>query len=91
MTLTITGSSDHPSLALTVTNSGPSKVTARSRLEKARFRFSRSDPGRCPGLTYDPFVQGHGWYDLTLTLEQNAVYARQYAGHLENGKPSITG
>jgi phospholipase C len=32
----------------------------------------------------------HGWYDLTLTAEQDPTFRVQYAGHVENGRPSIS-
>jgi phospholipase C len=31
-----------------------------------------------------------GWYDLTVTAESDSSFARQLAGHLENGRPSMT-
>jgi phospholipase C len=31
-----------------------------------------------------------GWYDLTVTAESDSNFARQLAGHLENGRPSMT-
>ncbi|RMI30197.1 phosphocholine-specific phospholipase C [Nocardia stercoris] len=33
----------------------------------------------------------NGWYDLTLTLPGSAGWIRHFAGHLENGLPSVTG
>jgi phospholipase C len=31
-----------------------------------------------------------GWYDLTVTAESDSSFARQLAGQLETGKPSVT-
>jgi phospholipase C len=33
----------------------------------------------------------HGWYDLTITVVEEAGFHRRLAGHLENGHESITG
>jgi len=31
-----------------------------------------------------------GWYDLTVTAESDSSYARQLAGHVETGRPSVS-
>ena len=31
-----------------------------------------------------------GWYDLTVTAESDPTFARQLAGHVETGRPSVT-
>jgi phospholipase C len=31
-----------------------------------------------------------GWYDLTVTVESDASFRRQLAGHMENGRPSMS-
>ncbi|MEU4197653.1 phosphocholine-specific phospholipase C [Kribbella sp. NPDC026611] len=33
----------------------------------------------------------HGWYDVEVTTLEDTTYRRRLAGHLENGRPSITG
>ncbi len=33
----------------------------------------------------------HGWYDLDLSVAQDASFHRRFMGHIENGKESITG
>jgi phospholipase C len=40
----------------------------------------------------EPWVlaASHHWYDLTVTSRDDATFARRYAGHVENGKPSIS-
>jgi phospholipase C len=32
----------------------------------------------------------HGWYDLLVEVEADAVYRRQLAGHVETGRDSVT-
>ena len=36
-----------------------------------------------------PTRETGGWYDLTLSVE-GTTFTRQFAGHLENGKPSVS-
>ena len=31
-----------------------------------------------------------GWYDLIVTAESDVSFARQLAGHVETGRPSLT-
>jgi phospholipase C len=33
----------------------------------------------------------HGWYDIAVTLDKFATFRRRFAGHVEDGTPSITG
>jgi phospholipase C len=35
-----------------------------------------------------PTAASHGWYDLEITVEQDAVFSRRLCGHLEDGLPS---
>ncbi len=32
----------------------------------------------------------HGWYDVTITCVGDDAFARRLAGHVENGRPSVT-
>jgi phospholipase C len=32
----------------------------------------------------------HGWYDLVVTVEQDASFERRLAGHLETGRDSYS-
>ena len=42
-------------------------------------------------VTLDPLATSKGWYDLRMTLEGRPVFLRRFAGHLEDGRPSVTG
>jgi phospholipase C len=33
----------------------------------------------------------HGWYDIAVTLDKYPAYRRRFAGHVENGRSSVTG
>ena len=47
--------------------------------------------GASHSWTVDPIATTQGWYDLAVTLSTDSTYLRRFAGHVENGKPSITG
>ncbi|MFB9840222.1 phospholipase domain-containing protein [Actinoallomurus acaciae] len=32
----------------------------------------------------------HGWYDLTVTSDQDRTFLRRLAGHVETGRPSAS-
>ncbi|MFG1812552.1 phosphocholine-specific phospholipase C [Kribbella sp. NPDC049174] len=38
-----------------------------------------------------PWPTDHGWYDVEVTAAEDTSYRRRLTGHLETGKPSITG
>ncbi|MFD9943011.1 phosphocholine-specific phospholipase C [Nonomuraea sp. NPDC059023] len=38
-----------------------------------------------------PLEGSHGWYDLEITCEEDPSYRRRLMGHVENGRPSVTG
>jgi len=42
-------------------------------------------------LRFEPLDTAHGWYDLAVTVAGDASYLRRFAGHVENGKASVTG
>ncbi|MEU8020393.1 phospholipase domain-containing protein [Micromonospora parva] len=37
-----------------------------------------------------PLSRTHGWYDLTVSVAGDAAFEYRYAGHVENGKDSIS-
>jgi phospholipase C len=85
---------EHPVLVLDLVNPGPSAVVvsvttnAYSTAPAKKYRVSAH--GRAHHLV-DPLKTGHGWYDLTVTLDTDPTWTRRYVGHLENGEASITG
>jgi phospholipase C len=39
-----------------------------------------------------PMASAHaGWYDVTATLDADPLWKRRFAGHIENGRPGVTG
>ncbi|WP_433382656.1 phosphocholine-specific phospholipase C [Actinoplanes sp. CA-142083] len=39
----------------------------------------------------DPVKLSHGWYDVTVTAGHDPAWSQRLIGHLETGRPSITG
>jgi phospholipase C len=47
-------------------------------------------PGETRTLTH-PTSAAHGWYDLVVTVAGDPAFSRRLAGHIEDGRPSVTG
>ncbi len=39
----------------------------------------------------DPHVNTSGWYDLTVTIDNDSSWSQRFTGHVESGQASITG
>jgi phospholipase C len=90
-TLSITGSAADPALSLQIANAGLLSVTAQITDLSGASQSVVVAGGSDQSLAFDPSTVASGWYDLTVTLDGYPGYARRFAGHLENGLPSITG
>jgi phospholipase C len=82
-----------PTLTLTLANSGASDLTfvVTPNHYCADPAKSRVGAGRRAAYRLDALTTAGGWYDLTVTIDAEGLWAQQYAGHLETGEPSITG
>ena len=68
-------------VAVTVTLDGVAAQPKRVRLPaSARHQ-----------VVVDSMATNHGWYDVRAQVETDRTYLRRFAGHLENGRDSITG
>jgi phospholipase C len=81
-------------LHLTVHNDSHAPVTFR--VAHNQYIHTRPETVKVPAraartLTIDVLAQSHGWYDLTITATADHGWAQRFAGHLENGRPSISG
>jgi len=81
---------DGTRLRVTLRKSTPGDVIARVSGLGGPTRTIAIRPGSS-SVTVDPFAHDHGWYDIAVTLDKFATYRRRFAGHVENGKPSVTG
>ena len=76
-------------VALVLTNTGS---------EPLRVSVSTATASRPPRSTSPPAVRraasslrtAGGWYDLTVTVQRVPDFKVKYAGHVENGRPSIS-
>ncbi|WP_214416568.1 phosphocholine-specific phospholipase C [Sphaerisporangium fuscum] len=80
------------SLRLTVTNGGDRAVELRIAplAYGGDERTFTLGPGHRRHVTWH-CREGQGWYDLRVTCEQDPSYVRRLMGHIENGRPSVTG
>ncbi|MBW8806175.1 MAG: phospholipase C, phosphocholine-specific [Catenulisporales bacterium] len=78
-------------LKLTITNSGDAAVTLT--ITDAYCGDRKSTQSVRPGQHATHVVQAQaagGWYDVTVTSDHDAAYVRRFAGHVEDGKPSVS-
>lgn len=77
-------------LALTVKNRGSKRVevTVRDGYHARPVKVSLR-PGETERVTW-ALARTHGWYDLTVSVAGHADFAYRCAGHVENGKDSIS-
>jgi phospholipase C len=88
------GFGDGPALTLELANHGKSALTftlTRNQYPAAGPTSVKVGPGKTEKVALDPVTTSGGWYDLTLTLEEDASWAQRFTGHLETGGPSVTG
>ncbi|WP_028220523.1 phosphocholine-specific phospholipase C [Paraburkholderia oxyphila] len=76
-------------LKFTNTGGGIARLTVTDNAYGARERLLVVPAG---AHIEEPWVlaASHHWYDLTVTSRDDTTFARRYAGHVENGKPSIS-
>jgi phospholipase C len=73
-------------------------VSKSSHAHKIQIKDNAYGEGRIlrkiPAGTRENFVldlaMSHGWYDITVTVEGNKAFFRQYSGHVETGEESIS-
>ena len=79
----------HRDLAVVVRAShGPATVTLSSAYDANWSRTMTVPAGSTREIAVDTRATG-GWYDLRLTVKDSA-FVREFAGHLYNGRPSIS-
>lgn len=90
--LTIT-SAEGPALEFDLFNHAFSPVTFTIRqsyystgTDRVRVR-----PNRHGRFVLRPPARSKGWYDVTVTVSEDSSWSRRYVGHVETGRPSVTG
>nr|WP_157437072.1 hypothetical protein [Actinoplanes subtropicus] len=61
------------------------------RARRGRPQALRVPPRSVRTWSADPVKQSHGWYDVTVTADRDPKWSQRLVGHLETGKPSISG
>jgi len=85
---------DHTSVILTLRNQGhaPATFGIKHHHYIAAAPHTVKVPARgTKTLTIDPLAVSHGWYDLTVTADNDHTWSQRLTGHLETGRASITG
>ncbi|MEU0136111.1 phosphocholine-specific phospholipase C [Streptomyces sp. NPDC006296] len=53
-------------------------------------RTIRVKPGRSRTVVHSA-ADAHGWYDVEVTADERGSFRRRLMGHIENGRPSVSG
>jgi phospholipase C len=82
---------DAGKVRLDLTNGGGTTVrlTVKDAYDGGHPATYRLRPGASATHSVRP-REGHGWYDLSVTSDQDDVYLRRLAGHVETGRPSTS-
>jgi len=78
-------------LYLIVTNQGP--TASQCTIHNAYAGKQATSYTVMPGATVEAhweLATSAGWYDLTITSNDDVTYLRRFAGHLENGQPATS-
>jgi phospholipase C len=86
-------SGDKPVLAFTLRNAGAAPVifTIRQAYYSTGTDKIRVLPGHQGRYVLNTMGPSNGWYDVTVTVSGDSSWSRRYVGHLETGRPSVTG
>ena len=41
-------------------------------------------------LLFPVLDENFGWYDFSITIKDNAIFEKRFAGHIETGKESMS-
>jgi phospholipase C len=77
-------------IALTVTNRGAQSASARIVDRYSGPIVSQALPAGASMTRTWPLAAMFGWYDLTISVAEDTAFRAQFAGHVENGNPSIS-
>jgi phospholipase C len=88
---TIVGTRGHPVLHIDIENGAAVAVTVTLDGVAAQPKRVRLPASARHQVVVDSMATNHGWYDVRAQVETDRTYLRRFAGHLENGRDSITG
>jgi phospholipase C len=76
-------------LAVALTNNGAACVVTITDNYSGQTQKHRLQHGQTYKVL-QPLQATHGWYDLTVTVDSDAGFSWQLAGHVESGRPSVS-
>jgi phospholipase C len=76
-------------LEITLSNDGATSCTFTLKANAYR-RGSASVRVPAGGRRTRRWPLRRGWYDVTITCDGDGAFVRRLAGHVENGRPSVT-
>jgi phospholipase C len=83
-----------PMLILRLVNNGSHDMTftiTHNQYSAEGPKSYRVRAGQHERLVIEPRAHSFGWYDLTVTVDSDQAWSQRFTGHLENGRPSVTG
>jgi phospholipase C len=88
------GSARRPRLILELINNGAAPATfavAPNNYSTDPVKHYTVPPQSRATHQVDPLKSSRGWYDVSVTLDNDKTWLRRYVGHLEDGAESVTG
>jgi phospholipase C len=77
-------------ITLSITNVGTRQVDIRVRdAYRGKQVADKLQPGQSTSMAWR-LEHTHGWYDLAITLDNDARFEARLAGHVETGSDSIS-
>ncbi|MEU7883047.1 phosphocholine-specific phospholipase C [Microbispora bryophytorum] len=87
-------STKNPKLKLWLRNNGDTRVTftiTHNNYSSGKPQTVKVNAHGKEAWTVNPVKESDGWYDVTVTADNDGGWSQRFVGHLETGEASITG
>ncbi|WP_432867782.1 phosphocholine-specific phospholipase C [Microbispora rosea] len=87
-------STKNPKLKLWLHNNGDTRVTftiTHNNYNSGKPQAVKVNAHGKEAWTVNPVKESDGWYDVTVTADNDEGWSQRFVGHLETGEASITG
>ncbi|MEV5744159.1 phosphocholine-specific phospholipase C [Microbispora rosea] len=87
-------STKNPKLKLWLHNNGDTRVTftiTHNNYNSGKPQTVKVNAHGKEAWTVNPVKESDGWYDVTVTADNDEGWSQRFVGHLETGEASITG
>lgn len=87
-------STKNPKLKLWLRNNGDTRVTftiTHNNYNSGKPQTVKVNAHGKEAWTVNPVKESDGWYDVTVTADNDEGWSQRFVGHLETGEASITG